>query len=407
EDIPLTALADEAGPSFVYSAQAVRAAYDRIAEAMSFTPHLIAYAVKANGNLALLRQLADAGCGADIVSAGELARCLRAGIPPEKIVYSGVGKTRAELRAAIEAEIRAIHIESVAELELLETLVPEGRRFPVALRINPNVDAETHPYIATGLHETKFGLDVESARALIPRLLASRRLRLEGVACHIGSQLSTTAPLEQAVGLLGAFARECLEAGATLRSVDVGGGWPMPYGDEARPFPSEQALGEAIQRGLRAADLDEFGLEVITEPGRALVGDAGLLLTRVIFVKEQGGKRFLIVDAAMTELIRPSLYGAYHAIVPVLEPAPDSRWEPADVVGPVCESGDFLARGQLLPPLEAGDLIAIRGAGAYGREMASTYNGRPLAAEILVDGDRHRIVRTRAAVESLWANERL
>lgn len=405
EGVPLPDLADEAGPSFVYSAASVDEAYRAVEAAMAPTPNLIAYAIKANGNLSLLRRLAAAGCGADIVSGGELERALKAGIPPERIVYSGVGKTDAELRRAIEVGIRAIHVESVPELDAVERLAPANQKVRIAFRVNPDVDPQTHPYIATGLHDTKFGLELDVARALLPRVVASETLELEGVACHIGSQLSTPEPLAEAVAILARFACECHEAGAPIRSIDVGGGWPMAYGDEKAPYPPHSVFGDAIRAGLAEGGATDLDLEVITEPGRALVGDAGVLLTRVIFVKEQAGKRFIIVDAAMTELIRPALYRAYHAVLPVTEPSADAEWTPADVVGPVCESGDFIAEGRLMPDVEAGDLLAIRGAGAYGREMASTYNARPLAEELLVEGDSHRVVRRRAPLESLWAGE--
>ncbi len=398
----LSAIADEVGtPTYVYSRSALTAAYEEVTQAMGTLPHLVAYAIKANGNLAILRHLASLGCGADIVSAGELWRATRAGIPPSKIVFSGVGKRDEEIEAALEADIRAIHVESEPELErVAEIAKRRGAAARVALRVNPDVDAKTHPYIATGLHDTKFGLELPRARALLPRLLGSPHLLLEGVACHIGSQLETTAPLTEAVALLSDFARECVEAGAPLRSIDVGGGWPMAYGNERAPYPSHQAFGDAIRSGLQNAP---DGLEVITEPGRALVGDAGALLTRVIYVKRGGGepaRRFVIVDAAMTELIRPALYEAYHAVDLVEESA--AARAPADVVGPVCESGDFLALGRHLPvDLTRGDLLLIRGAGAYGREMASAYNARPPAAEVLADEESFRVVRRRASVASL------
>jgi len=404
EEVPLASLATEATPLWVYSATSIERAYDAIDRAMAFAPHRIAYAVKANGNLAILRRLASRGSGADIVSGGELERAMKAGFRPESIVYSGVGKTRAELALALEAGIGAIHVESDWELDWLRELASPERPAHIALRVNPDVDPKTHPYIATGLKQTKFGMSFDRARQLLPGILDAKELRLHGVACHIGSQLSGPEPLREAVALLASFARECVSAGAPLRTIDVGGGWPMAYGHEEQPYPPPAAFGAAIEAGLRDGGVDPADFVVVTEPGRAIVGDAGGLLTRVLGVKEQGGKRFIVVDAAMTELIRPALYGAYHAVVPVDDPG-EADWTPADLVGPVCESGDFIARDRLLPTVRSGDLLCVRGAGAYGREMASLYNARPRAAEILVEGTTHRRVRSRGDAESLWAGE--
>lgn len=406
EGVPLPALAEALDtPTWVYAGSRIDAAYQGVAEAMKQATDrdvLIAYAIKANANLAILKRLAEAGCGADIVSRGELRRALTAGIAPEKIVYSGVGKRRDEIREALEVGIRAIHVESEPELAVVaEEAAARGEPARIALRVNPDVDPKTHPYIATGLHDTKFGLELDVARRLLPGIVESPHLVLEGVACHIGSQLDSPQPLQEAIAILARFAKECLEAGAPLKSIDVGGGWPMHYGHEQHPYPPAGAFGDAIRAGLEEGGCTE--LDLITEPGRALVGDAGALLTRVLFVKEQAGKRFLIVDGAMTELIRPALYGAYHAIVPVT--LREGPLRPADVVGPVCESGDFFAHGRLFPPVEPGDLVAVLGAGAYGREMASAYNARPPAAEVLVEGERWRVVRERAPLESLWAGE--
>lgn len=394
-------------PTFVYSGRAVDDAYMAVsssADKVGARATLVAYAIKANGNLALLRRLALLGCGADIVSEGELARALRAGIPAERIVFSGVGKRDRELVAAMDAGIRAIHVESAAEIHAIEAIAKERRQVAtLALRVNPNVDAATHPYIATGLHDTKFGLEIPVARELLTTIVQSDFLRLEGVACHIGSQLETVAPLREAVEILASFADECRHAGAPLVSVDVGGGWPMEYGSEESPFPSHDAFGEAIAAGFRDAKVDVSDYDLITEPGRALVGSAGALLTRVVFVKEQGGHRFVIVDGAMTELIRPALYEAYHAVAPVR--LRDGEAVAMDVVGPVCESGDFFALGRRITPVERGDLIAIMGAGAYGREMSMTYNARPAAAEVLCEDGAMTSIRTRATMESLWAGE--
>lgn len=409
EDVSLAALADEVDtPAFVYSGAAIDAAYAEIDEALDFAPHLIAYAVKANGNLSLLARLASQGCGADIVSEGELRRALKAGFAPDQIVYSGVGKRESEIRAAAEAGVRAIHVENLQELDVVERVAADfGRPLAIGVRVNPDVDAQTHPYIATGLRESKFGLSIPTAEAALPRILESPHLELEAVACHIGSQLGSPEPLREAIEMLGRFATLCLERGAALRAIDVGGGWPMSYGNENDPYPSARAFGDAIRGGLEAAGALRDDITLVTEPGRALVGDAGVLLTRVLYTKHQGEHRFVIVDAAMTELIRPALYDAYHAIMPVVQSASGAETTVVDVVGPVCESGDFIARGRALPLLEPGDLLAIRGAGAYGREMQSMYNARPLPAEVLVDGARSRVIRRRSGPEALWLGEDL
>ena len=407
--VDLRAVAAEHGtPTWVYSAERVDSAYRSIEAAMDRASGgrevLIAYAVKANGNLALLRRLAALGCGADIVSGGELRRARKAGIPAERIVYSGVGKSRGELELALEEGIRAIHVESESELRLLGDVARRlGKRATIALRVNPDVDAETHPYIATGLHSTKFGLEIDVARELVPEILADDAFHLDGISCHIGSQLSSVEPLREAVTLLARFALECRAMGAPIRSLDVGGGWPLTYGNEDAPYPPDAAFGDAIGEGLHEAGAEDF--ELITEPGRALVGDAGALLTRVLAIKDQGGKRFVILDGSMTELIRPALYQAYHAIVPVVAPAEGAELRATDLVGPVCESGDFLARNRPFPMVREGDLVAVLGAGAYGREMSSTYNARPRAAEALCEDGVLTLVRERGSRESLWAGE--
>lgn len=398
----LTTIADEVGtPTHVYSAAAITNAYREIDAALAPSKHLVCYAMKANGHPEILRLLASLGAGADVVSGGELYWALQAGIPPERIVFSGVGKTDAEIAYAIEHGIRAIHVESEPELDVIESIARgRGVTARIALRVNPDVDPQTHPYIATGLHDTKFGLELDVARRLLPRIVESDGLELEGLACHIGSQIGGAAPLEDAVAIVAAFAKECADAGAPIRAIDAGGGWPIHYGDEDSPFAPWQAFGAAIRAGIERGGASELDLEIVIEPGRALVGDAGALLTRVIFVKEQAGKRFVIVDAAMTELVRPSLYGAYHAIVPVRPREGEVR--AADVVGPVCETGDFLALDRPLPVVQRGDLLLVRNTGAYGASMATRYNARPLAAEVIVEGDAYRVIRERERVEELF-----
>ncbi|MEM6960179.1 MAG: diaminopimelate decarboxylase [Myxococcota bacterium] len=411
EEVPLHELARDAGtPCFVYSSRLVDDAFQRVTRAVSFADHLVAYAMKANGNLSLLRRLSAAGCGADIVSGGELRRALQAGIPPDRIVFSGVGKTEDELSFALDQQIRSIHVESVQELEAVEKIAKQSQRCArIALRINPDVDPKTHPYIATGLLESKFGLGVETARSLLPGLLRSPHLQFEGLACHIGSQISDPNALQSAVYLVASFARECQQAGAPIRSIDAGGGWPLSYGNESIQYPPWSEFGAAIRLGLEQAGFGPRDLQLIIEPGRALVGDAGTLLTRVLYTKEQSGKRFVIVDGAMTELIRPALYQAHHAVQPVQKPATENHEMDeiqADIVGPVCESGDFLARNCTLPStVSVGDLLAIRSAGAYSMVMASNYNARPTPPEILVEAAHYRTIRKRQPIEELWRYE--
>ncbi|HKU42036.1 MAG TPA: diaminopimelate decarboxylase, partial [Polyangiales bacterium] len=395
ESVPLDEIAAHVGtPTFVYSQAALHDAYRGVDAALAEVPHLVAYAVKANGNLAVLSRLARWGCGADIVSGGELARALRAGFAPDKIVFSGVGKTDGEIQAALQAGIRSLHVESTQEIEAVERIAQElGVVARIALRVNPDVDAATHPYISTGLRSTKFGIELGLARELVPRLLASKHLRLEGVACHIGSMVLSPEPIGDAVAITAEFAAECAGRGAPITTVDAGGGWPILYGNEASDAASHALFGRTIIDGLRRG-AGKRDLTLVVEPGRALVGDAGVLLTRVLYVKEQAGKRFVIVDAAMTELIRPALYSAYHAITPVALAAAGGE-TPADVVGPVCESADFLAKDRALPPVKRGDLLVIRGTGAYSASMSSNYNSRPFAPEVLVDGAGFQVVRAR------------
>lgn len=408
EDVALSRIADEVQtPAYVYSRSAFEEAYQSIDSALASVPHIVAYAVKANGNLALLSCLRQLGAGADIVSGGELLRARRAGFDREKIVFSGVGKTDTELRAALSLGIRSIHVESAQEVDAIEKLADElGVRARISLRINPDVDPQTHPYISTGLHSTKFGLEPEIARALVPRIVKSQHLQLEGVSCHIGSMVLSPEPLRDAMEIVSRFACECAKAGAVIRTIDAGGGWPILYGNEDSGAQSHAVFGQAIIEGMKRGGADKLsGVTLMVEPGRAVVGDAGILLTRVLYVKEQAGKRFVVVDAAMTELIRPALYRAYHAIVTVTA-QPDAALTPADIVGPVCESGDFFAKDRLLPPVKRGDLLAIRGAGAYSASMASNYNTRPLAPEVMVSREDISVIRDRQSLDDLLRNER-
>jgi diaminopimelate decarboxylase len=403
DGVPLETIAAAHGtPSYVYSARAIEEAYREIERALAFERGMIAYAVKANDNLAVLAKLAKLGAGADIVSGGELRKALRARFAPDRIVYSGVGKNDEEIELALTTGIRAIHVESEPELDAIAAAAEKrGSAATISLRINPDVDAKTHPYIATGIHGTKFGLELATARRLVPRIVGDRWLRLTGVAIHIGSQVTSTEPLEQAVFLAAEFAGECRKAGAPIESVDAGGGWPIAYGNETGELPGARANAAAIRRGLERAAIGD--VEVVIEPGRAIIGNAGVLLTRVLFVKEELGKRFAIVDAAMTELLRPTLYGAHHHIEPVTGAAREEVTY--EIVGPVCETGDYLARGRVLPRVEKGDLLAIFGAGAYGAVMSSRYNARRRAPELLVENGQARVVRERERYEDLWRNE--
>jgi diaminopimelate decarboxylase len=407
DGVALPAVAERFGtPCYVYSAAAIDAAYTSVDAALSSVPHMIAYAIKANGNLAILDRLARAGSGADIVSGGELARALRAGFPAERIVFSGVGKRSDEMRDALRAGVRSLHAESEQEIDAIEAVARElGTCAPIALRVNPEVDAKTHPYIATGLSSSKFGMTAQIARDLLPRLLQSPHVSLEGIACHIGSMVLSPDPIAEAVEIVARFAVECARAGAPIKTLDAGGGWPIRYGDESERTAPHAAFGHKVVDAFERGGCRELGLTLLVEPGRAIVGDAGVLLTRVLYTKQQGDKRFVIVDAAMNELIRPALYGAYHAAMPIDQRLLEAPHSPADLVGPVCESGDFLARDRPLPPLAPGDLLVLRGAGAYAATMASNYNARPFAAEVLVDAGNALAIRHRQAVEAMWADE--
>ncbi len=400
ESVPLRVVAEAvATPAYVYSRAALLeryAAYDRAFRAV---PHLVCYSVKANSNLAVLAMLARAGAGADIVSGGELFRALRAGVPPEKIIFSGVGKTRDEMREALKADILMFNVESASELRALDEVARAlGTRARVALRVNPDVDPQTHPYIATGLRTSKFGIPIAEAPAVYERAAAMEGLEVVGADMHIGSQLTRTAPLADAAARLGSLVKALRERGLALRFLDVGGGLGIRYRDETPPDP--EAYARVLLEVAR-----ELDVTVLLEPGRSIVGNAGVLLTRVLYRKPTPEKTFVVVDAAMNDLIRPAFYDAYHEIRPVDQARLEAPVETADVVGPVCESGDFLARARALPRPEEGDLLAVMSAGAYGFAMASNYNTRPRAAEVLVDGDRYTIVRRRETYEDLVAGE--
>jgi diaminopimelate decarboxylase len=401
EGVDLRSIAAEVGtPVYVYGTAHIEARYRSLCSALAGRPTQICYAVKANSNQAVLRTLARLGAGADIVSGGELVRALAAGIPANKIVFSGVGKLASEIDAALAAGIRSINVESAEELELVASRAAALRkRAPISLRINPDVDPETHPYLATGLRESKFGIAMEHALSLAMRARSLESLELHGLACHIGSQIVEAAPFLDSLARLRSLVDELKERSVKLRSLDLGGGLGIAY-QSGDPVLEAKRWGQALVEAT--ADID---CELILEPGRYLVGNAGVLLTSVVMRKQGETKKFVIVDAAMNDLIRPALYEAYHAIVPVELPSAEVAVEVADIVGPICECGDFLAHDRAIPWPERGALLAVLGAGAYGMVMASTYNTRPLAPEVLVNGDRWSVVRPRRSVEAMLGDE--
>lgn len=387
-------------PCYVYSASALTQNFQAFDTAMAQVPHLVCFAVKANANLSVLKLLAELGAGADVVSGGELFKALKAGIPASKIIYSGVGKTKDEIAYALKAGILMFNVESEAELHAIRSQAKRlKKRAPISFRVNPDVDPQTHPYISTGLKKNKFGLPVEKAMELYEQAALWPEVELKGIDCHIGSQLTSLQPFLDAIDRLLFMLKRLHEKGISLQYVDVGGGLGIRYKDETPPTP--QAYGAAICEKLAST-----GLTVIIEPGRAICGNAGGLLTRVIYVKDTGEKRFYIVDAAMNDLIRPSLYQAYHEIVPVRLPK-TKKLVSANVVGPICESGDFLAKDRELPHLKAGDLLLVKSAGAYGFTMSSNYNARPRAAEVLIKDDGFQVVRKRETYSRLIEDERM
>ncbi|MFC3231403.1 diaminopimelate decarboxylase [Marinibaculum pumilum] len=399
DEVPLEDVAEAAGtPVFVYSRQAVLDAAEAYRTALAELPATICYAMKANGNGALLRSLATAGLGVDVVSAGEMKLALRAGFPASRIVFSGVGKTAAEIGEALDAGIAHLNVESEAELEAVAQVAAQrGKVAHILLRVNPDVAAATHEKIATGHKATKFGIALEHAPALYARAAADPWLEPIGIAAHIGSQIIDMSPYRTAFGRMAELVDALRGQGLTVTQVDLGGGIGIRYRDE--PLPDLAAYGAIVREIFGHRDV-----EILIEPGRSLVGNAGVLLTRVIYVKKSGGKTFVVVDAAMNDLIRPTLYDAWHEIVPV-HPAPGAPVVPVDVVGPVCETGDYLARNREMPEPVAGSLLAVMSAGAYAAVMASSYNARPLAPEVLVDGGRHAVVRRRPTMDEMTALE--
>jgi len=398
EDVPLARIAESVGtPTYVYSVGELRSRYRALAAAFGARPVVLCYALKANMNLAVVRTLVAQGAGADVTSGGELFRALRAGAAPARIVYSGVGKRDDEIDAALRAGIRMFNVESRAELRCIDARAGTlGMRAPVAFRVNPDVDPKTHPYISTGLRTSKFGIPIDDARAAYAEAKTLANVRVVGIDCHIGSQLTQVAPFADALARVRALVEELRAAGHGIEVVDVGGGLGVTYFEETPPSPEEYASAVLDTVG-------DLGCEIIVEPGRWITANAGVLLTRVLYEKDNENKRFVIVDAAMNDLIRPALYQSYMRIEPVLAATGATR--KVDVVGPVCESGDFLAKDRSLPPVESGGLLAVRSAGAYGFAMSSNYNARPRAAEVLVDGARFAVVRARETYEDLVRGE--
>jgi diaminopimelate decarboxylase len=405
DDVPLTKLAERYGtPLYVYSATTIHARLAAFEKAFRDVPHTLCYSVKANSNLSILRLLARQGCGFDVVSGGELERVLAVDRrAARKVVFSGVGKSRDEITAALKAGILLFNVESESELWALAECAAQLRKVArLALRVNPDVAADTHPYISTGLHKHKFGVPIASARSLYALASGARYLKVAGVSVHIGSQITDVAPFAEAVARVADFVRELRADGHTLDYVDTGGGLGIAYQEPGLQFAEYVAgFAHAVTNPLRG-----LNVHLLLEPGRAIVGPAGVLVTSVVYRKENEGKRFLVVDAAMNDLIRPALYDAYHEIVPVVQ-AKDlaAKRESVDVVGPVCESGDFFARERELPRVEEGDSVAILDAGAYGMVLASNYNTRPRAAEVLVSGKSVKLIRRRERVRELYSAE--
>ncbi len=398
EDVPVEKVAGDLGtPLYIYSHATVVRHFEAFDGSFGDVSHLTCFSVKSNSNLAVLKLFAAKGGGADIVSGGELHRCLAAGIEPEKIVYSGVGKSAGEMAYALESGILMFNVESVQEMRLLDRVAGEiGAVARIAFRVNPDVDPQTHPYISTGLRENKFGVDIREAPEQYRAAAELDNLEVTGVSCHIGSQLTKISPFVDALKKLKELVSVLRSHGHSIRYLDLGGGLGIRYSDEVPPDPGQYA------RALKD-EMGDMGLVLIFEPGRVIMGNAGALVTRVLYTKSTPEKNFVVVDAAMNDLMRPSLYDSYHGIQPVR----DSGRVPleVDIVGPICESGDFLARNRAIPRVEQGELLAVMSAGAYGFSMASNYNSRPRVCEVMVRGDNYHVIRSRESYEDLVRGE--
>ncbi len=400
EQVPVRRIVEEFGtPIFIYSRNTLERHFKIFEEPFSNVPHLICFSMKACSNLAILRIFSNLGGGVDIVSGGELFRALRAGISSQKIVYSGVGKKAAEMDLALDADILMFNVESEEELQLLnQRASAKGKKARVALRVNPNVDPLTHPYISTGLKSNKFGVPIEQALDIYMQASRLKGIDPVGLDCHIGSQLTELAPFLEAVSILRKLLRKLRDAGVDIRYLDVGGGLGIPYDQETPPAPGDY--------GAAVLDLvSDMNVSLIMEPGRVLVGNAGIMATQVLYKKQSSDKNFVIVDAAMNDLMRPSLYKAYHSIIKVAKDDGPTRKIVADVVGPICESGDFLARSREMDDPDPGELLAVMSSGAYGFSMSSNYNSRPRSAEVLVDQSNYYLIRQRETYEDLIRGE--
>lgn len=404
EDVPLPEIAASVGtPFYVYSSATFLRHLQVFDEALDGMPHLVCYAMKANSNQAILRLLGDAGAGMDVVSAGEYARARAAGVPPERIVFSGVGKTRAEMDYVLTEGVRQFNVESEPELELLSEVATKiGVVVPITVRVNPDVDAKTHPKIATGMSDNKFGIPIGRARSVYARAAALPGVEVVGIDVHIGSQLTDLAPYEAAFEKVVALTQELRSDGHTIKRLDLGGGLGIPYerSNEAPPLPRE--YGDIIRKTV-----GHLGCEIEIEPGRLIAGNAGLLVSEVIYRKQGDGREFLVLDAAMNDLIRPAMYDSHHDIEPVIQPKPGVEQAPIDIVGPVCESGDTFAKQRIMPYIGPSELVAFRSAGAYGAVMSSEYNTRPMIPEVLVQGDQFAVIRERPTYEEIINRDKI
>lgn len=402
EDVSVAEIAAQVGsPFYVYSAATLTRHFQLFEEALNWADHTICFAMKSNSNQAILKLLGDLGAGMDVVSGGEYARAKAAGVAGEKIVFSGVGKTRAEMRRALEGGIRQFNVESEPEMEVLsEVAASMGSVAPITVRVNPDVDARTHEKISTGKKGDKFGIPISRATEVYARAAALPGLKVAGIDVHIGSQLTELEPFETAYLKVADLTRQLRAEGHEITRLDLGGGLGIPYArsNEAPPLPIE--YGQLIQRTV-----GDLGCEIEIEPGRLISGNAGIMVAGVIYVKDGDGTNFLILDGAMNDLVRPAMYGAWHDIIPVVEAAPGVEKHPYDIVGPVCESGDTFAKGRPMPPLSPGDLVAFRSAGAYGAVMSSEYNTRPLIPEVLVQGDQFAVIRPRPTFDEIIARD--
>jgi len=402
EEVPIKEIAQKVGtPFYLYSAKTFKRHFKAFQNAFSEIKHIICFAIKANSNLAVLSLLASLGSGADIVSKGELFRAIKAGINPKKIVYSGVGKREDEIRYALENDILMFNVESLSELKAIEKQAKLlDKKAPISFRVNPDVDPKTHPYISTGLKKNKFGLSKKEAIRAYDLAANMENVEVVGIDCHIGSQITEIPPFIEALERLLDLLKTLEDKGHKIKYIDIGGGLGIKYHDEAPPKPDEYA-SEILKK------LKDLPYTLIIEPGRAIAGNAGILVTKLLYIKDTEEKRFYIVDAGMNDLARPSLYKAYHEIIPVLEKKEDKKEILADVVGPICETGDFLARERNMPLLEEGELLAVMSAGAYGFTMSSNYNSRPRVAEVMASGNNFQVVRERETLQDLISKESL